>query len=114
MVDKKERKTGLGIDAFFPATSQEEKAPEVKAPQPARTAPSTPRLRKAAAPPARKEPAPESGPPRRTAWLREDHLDRLELLKRKERRRLRQQYKRVSMTSLIDEAIEAYLQKMGV
>ena len=51
--------------------------------------------------------------PRRTAWLREDHLDRLEILKRRERARLRDDpEKRAAVTSLIDEAIEKYLAEM--
>lgn len=51
--------------------------------------------------------------PRRTAWLREDHLDRLEVLKRREKARLRDDpEKRVAVTSLIDEAIEQYLAEM--
>lgn len=51
--------------------------------------------------------------PRRTAWLREDHLDRLEALKRREKDRLRADpEKRLAVTTLIDEAIEKYLEEM--
>ena len=38
---------------------------------------------------------------------------RLERLKIQERRRLKREKKRVSMTTLIDEALEAYLQSKG-
>ena len=59
----------------------------------------------------KKEPLVEedSNPTRRTAWIREDHLERLELLKLKERQRLKGEGKRASITALIDEALELYL-----
>jgi len=121
-----ERKTGLGLDAFFPEA--EEKPEEKETPK--SEAPSTgnrqaPRKSKPKATVTRrstpKEPHPEqlvtnvesNSPPRRTAWLREDHLDRLEAIKIRDRKRLRTDpYKRVAVTTLIDEAIERYLDEM--
>ena len=89
---KKKTDTGLGagIDAFFtdPVTAPPKEKKDAHE---------------------RPAPANENSPARRTAWLREDHLERLELLKFKERQRLKQEGKRVSLTSLIDEALEQYL-----
>ena len=48
---------------------------------------------------------------RRTVWLLQDHLDRLEALKRDQRPRLRKAGLRASVTTLIDEAITAYLKQ---
>lgn len=59
--------------------------------------------------PKKKEPEPVA---RQSTWILEGHFDRLDALKLKQKKRLKQQGKRVSVTSLIDEAIEQYLKKM--
>lgn len=114
------KRTGLGIDAFFPPLAEEPVEPK-----PAESKPSKKRSRSVS--PTKKQPRAKRGAqsqtsprqdrdegiPRRTAWLREDHLDRLEALKRKEKARLRADpNKRVAVSTLIDEAIERYLQEM--
>ena len=114
MADERNRKTGLGVDAFFPAETAKE-APRQKAPaRPTRTDGTPKRTRKTAVTKPKAEPIPEEAPERRTAWLLEDHMLRLERLKIQERRRLKREKKRVSMTTLIDEAMEAYLKAKGV
>jgi hypothetical protein len=122
-----ERKTGLGLDAFFP---KEEEAKPVKKETPESEAPasgkrktarkSKPKTTESKRTQTKKlqsqrvvENAESNSPPRRTAWLREDHLDRLEVLKIRDRERLRTDPdKRVAVTTLIDEAIERYLSEM--
>ena len=113
MADERNRKTGLGVDAFFPVETARE-TPRQKAPtRPTSTGNGPKRTRKTAAAKPKAEPIPEETPERRTAWLLEDHMLRLERLKIQERRRLKREKKRVSMTTLIDEALEAYLQAKG-
>ena len=113
MADSRERKTGLGVDAFF----QTEEPPPQRRTRPVRQqrqtsdAPKKKTTRSKSR--TQQEPEPAEQLERRTAWLREDHLLRLEQLKIKERRRLKRQKKRVSMTTLIDEALEAYLKAKG-
>ena len=121
-----ERKTGLGLDAFFPKSDEkpeEKEIPKSEAPttgkrQASRKSKSKAAVTKRSTP---KEARPEqlvtnaegNSPPRRTAWLREDHLDRLEAIKIRDRNRLRTDPdKRVAVTTLIDEAIELYLDEM--
>jgi hypothetical protein len=113
------RKTGLGIDAFFPEAGNKESILEKKAPPPPKISlQERPRSPKAEIPrkstkPVRK--AKSSGGDmneRRPAWIRLDHLERLDALKHRERKRLRREAKRVSRSTLIDEAIERYLLEM--
>lgn len=110
MADKKSKKTGLGVDALFPPAEEEaggETATSQTPPQPQAEPKARPKTQKATP----KE-EPEKKLPRRTAWLREDHLQRLEALKLRDRGRLQQEGKRVSLTTLIDEALERYLAEM--
>ena len=114
MADSRDRKTGLGVDAFF----QTEEPPQQRRTRPVRQQRQTsdaPKQKKTTRAKSRTqhEAEPAEQLERRTAWLREDHLLRLEQLKIKERRRLKRQKKRVSMTTLIDEALEAYLKAKG-
>jgi hypothetical protein len=118
------KNTGLGIDAFFPPLAEEPTEPtEVESkPSKKRSRPVSPKKKVASDRTQAKRVArstasqridQEKGIPRRTAWLREDHLDRLEALKRKEKARLRADpNKRVAVSTLIDEAIERYLDEM--
>jgi hypothetical protein len=112
------KRTGLGINAFFPPPEEEpiEPKPPVKRPRsvpPQKKAADQTKKKKATASQATRRKAREKEIPRRTAWLREDHLDRLEALKRKEKARLRADpNKRVAVSTLIDEAIERYLEEM--
>lgn len=74
-----------------------------------------PKPAKKRATPKKKEPEPEAEAkpvPRQSTWILEDHFDRLDALKLRQKRRLKQEGKRVSVTSLIDEAIDQYLEKM--
>jgi hypothetical protein len=137
--EKKNRKTGLGIEAFFPPEEEEKKEPEVVVveEQPALAEAPVKKQRRKRKPKPKPEPKSEEEieqetgdekevaeaakedagdeaqplprPKRRTAWLRSDHLDRLVLLKQKERARLTKEYNRASVAYLIDEAIGSYL-----
>jgi hypothetical protein len=110
------RKTGLGVDAFFPEEESEDRAAPVAKTSAAKR---SPRQRKNSI--GRKDSG-GSGKTvserkedkdqkieRRPAWIRIDHLEKLDILKHRERRRLRKEKKRVSRSTLIDEAIERYL-----
>jgi hypothetical protein len=55
---------------------------------------------------------PEENTERRPAWIRLDYLEKLDILKHRERGRLRREKKRVARSTLIDEAIELYLTEM--
>lgn len=114
MADERNRKTGLGVDAFFPAETAREGTRQKSPARPTRTGSAPKRTRKSTAAKPKAEPIPEETLERRTAWLLEDHMLRLERLKIQERRRLKREKKRVSMTTLIDEALEAYLKAKGV
>ena len=113
MADERNRKTGLGVDAFFPAETAKEPPRQKATARQTRSSGAPKRARKTAAAKPKEEPIPEETPERRTAWLLEEHMLRLERLKIQERRRLKREKKRVSMTTLIDEALEAYLQAKG-
>lgn len=123
---KTKKKTGLGIQAFFPEeettppatkrtrTKKKTQAKKAK-PKPkrakAKRQTKKPTQRKAAAA-SNKEKAVKAS--RRPAWLQEDHLERLEIVKIWKRRQLRKQGKKetVNLGTLLDEAIETYLTKV--
>ena len=119
-----DKQTGLGVDALYGETAAEQLEPsEAETPPAPKEQPAA--QRKKTRKGARSTPKPkvdskveeaqEKQPPlpRRTAWLREDHLDRLQTLKLREKNRLRDDpNKRLAVTTLIDEAIEKYLAEM--
>jgi len=98
-------KTGLGLNALIPPKEAQK---ETTAPVAAKPKAKRPQNEKA-----KPQAVPEEVE-RRTTWVREDYMVRLETLKLRERARLRKQGKRVSVASLIDEALEQYLDKKGV
>lgn len=110
------RKTGLGVDAFFPEEDLEIKTTHDKQPSASRT---TPRRRtsttksknstSSAKPESETAKDQDEKIERRPAWIRLDHLARLDALKHLERKRLRREKKRVSRSTLLDEAIDRYL-----
>jgi hypothetical protein len=113
------RKTGLGVDAFFPEEEIEDKATSEEKPsasqRPSRRRRNTTQRKKSGSSTkaASKNKGDRDQPiERRPAWIRIDHLERLDILKHRERDRLRREKKRVSRSSLIDEAIEQYLARI--
>lgn len=111
------RRTGLGVEAFFPFEEAQERTfegdtPSAKPPQEKRRSskPRTPHKR--AKPVERITTGRGETCERRPAWIRLDHLERLDALKHRERKRLRREAKRASRSTLIDEAIERYLLEM--
>ncbi len=59
------------------------------------------------------EPEAEAEPvARQSTWVTVDQFDRLDALKIRQKKRLKQEGKRASVQSLIEEAIEQYLKKM--
>ena len=112
------RNTGLGVEAFFPleenkVSTREGKLPSPIKPHPKKGIRSKPRTRIGISTPSEKiEGGKETMIERRPAWIRSDHLERLDALKHRERKRLHLEAKRASRSTLIDEAIERYLLEM--
>lgn len=111
------RRTGLGVEAFFSyegnkETTLEEKTSSAKPPQEKRTGSKPRSPRKSMKPVEKIKPGKGDMIERRPAWIRLDHLERLDALKHRERKRLRCEAKRASRSTLIDEAIERYLLEM--
>ena len=114
------RKTGLGVDAFFPVEDEGikttiEQPSSTSAPPPRRRKSSTSLTRKtrsAAKKAIQSKSDPDENMERRPAWIRLDHLEKLDILKHRERGRLRREKKRVARSTLIDEAIDLYLAEM--
>jgi hypothetical protein len=107
----KRRETGVGVNALFPPTETAATAPKKQTRTKTKRA-SAKKKSRASNSTVAKVVVPEQIPERRTAWLREDHLERLEVLKIRERSRLKSQGRRASITTLIDEAMERYLTHM--
>jgi hypothetical protein len=113
------RKTGLGVDAFFPEEEFEVKTTSKVKPSASQRSPRRRRntIKSKSSGSGAK---PETGSKidqderieRRPAWIRIDHLEKLDILKHRERRRLHREKKRVARSTLIDEAIEFYLAQM--
>lgn len=115
-----DKKTGLGVDALFPPAEPQIKEEGPKQPA-ARSQPQQPKQPASKQSVSRKRPRKtgrlhkeqpveeEKSIVRRTTWIRQEHFERLELLKHKERARLHDQKKRATVSVLIDEAIEKYL-----
>jgi len=112
------QKTGLGVEAFFPNDENKEMTSEEIASSPAEPKKVNRESNRPRVP--GKNPKPnekikagkEDMIERRPAWIRVDHLERLDALKHRERKRLRREAKRVTRSTLIDEAIEHYLLEM--
>jgi hypothetical protein len=110
------RKTGLGVDAFFP---EEESEPNATAESKSSASQRSARGRRkttqrknsgiSAKPASKNKEGQNQNIERRPAWIRIDHLEKLDILKYRERKRLRREKKRVARSTLIDEAIELYL-----
>lgn len=136
---EKKRKTGLGVDVFFaPAPGEEVQPPTETTEQPV-SLPATPpqpeekgperypkpkeaRAVRKKAPKTEEPPTNEAGKPamvKLTVMIRQDYFDRLEELKRRERRRLREQgeeknwRQRVTITTFIHQALEEFFAKRG-
>ena len=105
------RKTGVGVNALFPQTETVATAPKKQTRTKTKRVVAKKKSQTSKAKVAKIE-VPEETPERRTVWLREDHLERLEILKIRERSRLKSQGRRASVTTLIDEAVERYLNDM--
>ena len=111
------RKTGLGVDAFFPEEELEVKATSEEKPSASRRSSrrqrnTTQRKKSGSSVKPASKNKEDQTIERRPAWIRIDHLERLDILKHRERDRLRRERKRVSRSTLIDEAIEQYLARI--
>jgi hypothetical protein len=113
------RKTGLGVDAFFPeeeleieTTSKVKPSTSQRSPRRRRNTNQGKKSGSNAKPTSKKQEDQDQTIERRPAWIRIDHLERLDILKHRERDRLRRERKRVSRSTLIDEAIEQYLDRI--
>ena len=117
MADKKRKGGVRGLDALLqnleektPPTQPEETQTKTRAQPKVKNASAKKRPRRATS--SKNNEKKKKEDVRKQAWIKEDHLDRLEDLKRRERSRLQGEGKRASRQALIDEALELYLSQM--